>query len=90
MTDQVVYRLNRVPDRNYVKFLELIGVSLFPPTAARTEVTFWLSAPQPDVVTIPVATQVATVRTDTSEADRVRDDRRPADRPLLARRGSAR
>ena len=52
MTDQLLYRLNRVPDRNYVKFLELIGVSLFPPTAARAQVTFWLSAPQPDVVTI--------------------------------------
>ena len=25
MTDQLIYRLNRVPDRNYVKFLELIG-----------------------------------------------------------------
>ena len=25
MTDQVLYRLNRVPERNYVKFLELIG-----------------------------------------------------------------
>src|SRR5947208_13425841 len=31
MTDQVLYRLNRVPERNYVKFLELIGVRLFPP-----------------------------------------------------------
>jgi predicted phage baseplate assembly protein len=68
MTDQVVYRLNRVPDRNYVKFLELIGVTLFPPTAARTQVTFWLSAPQPDTVTIAGGTQAATVRTDTSEA----------------------
>ena len=68
MTDQVVYRLNRVPDRNYVKFLELIGVSLYPPTAARSPMTFWLSAPQPDVVTISAATQVATVRTDTDEA----------------------
>lgn len=68
MTDQVVYRLNRVPDRNYVKFLELIGVTLFPPTAARTQVTFWLSGPQPQVVTVPTGTQVATVRTDTSEA----------------------
>jgi predicted phage baseplate assembly protein len=68
MTDQVVYRLNRVPDRNYVKFLELIGVTLFPPTAARAGVTFWLSAPQPAVVTIPAGTAVATVRTDTSEA----------------------
>jgi predicted phage baseplate assembly protein len=68
MTEQVVYRLNRVPDRNYVKFLELIGVSLYPPTAARSPVTFWLSAPQPDIVTIPTGTQVATVRTDTDEA----------------------
>lgn len=68
MTDQLVYRLNRVPDRNYVKFLELIGVSLFPPTAARTDVTLWLSAPQPAVVRIPAATQVATVRTETDEA----------------------
>ena len=47
MTDQLLYRLNRVPDRNYVKFLDLIGVRLFPPTAARADVTFWLSAPQP-------------------------------------------
>ena len=68
MTDQVVYRLNRVPDRNYVKFLELIGVSLYPPTAARTAITFWLSGPQPDVVTIAAATQTATVRTATDEA----------------------
>lgn len=68
MTDQLIYRLNRVPDRNYIKFLELIGVTLFPPTAARTDVTFWLSGPQPDVVRIPAATQVATVRTETDEA----------------------
>ena len=68
MTDQVVYRLNRVPDRHYVKFLELIGVTLYPPTAARTDVTFWLTAPQPDVVRIAAGTQVATVRTETDEA----------------------
>jgi predicted phage baseplate assembly protein len=68
MTDQVVYRLNRVPDRNYVKFLELIGVTLFPPTAARAQVTLWLTAPQTDVVRIPSGTQVATVRTETDEA----------------------
>jgi predicted phage baseplate assembly protein len=68
MTDQLVYRLNRVPDRNYVKFLELIGVSLYPPTSARTPVTFWLSAPQPDVVRIAATTQVGTVRTESDPA----------------------
>ena len=35
VTDQLLYRLNRVPDRLYIKFLELIGIRLFPPTAAR-------------------------------------------------------
>src|ERR1700730_3036752 len=68
MTDQVLYRLNRVPDRFYIKFLELIGVRLFPPSAARTQVTFWLSAPQPETVTVPIGTKVATVRTEIDEA----------------------
>src|SRR5947209_12450831 len=68
MTDQLIYRLNRVPDNLYIKFLELLGVKLFPPTAARTPVTFWLTAPQPDHVRIPAGTQVATVRTETEDA----------------------
>jgi predicted phage baseplate assembly protein len=68
MTDQLVYRLNRMPDRHYIKFLELIGVTLFPATAARTQVTLWLTSPQPDIVRIPAGTQVATVRTETDEA----------------------
>lgn len=62
MTDLLLYRLNRVPDRLYVKFLDLLGVSLFPPTAARVDVDFRLSAPQATVVTIPSATAVATAR----------------------------
>ena len=60
MVDQLVYRLNRVPDRNYLAFLDLIGVRLFPPTAARAEVVFWLSAAQPDTVLLPAGTEVAT------------------------------
>src|SRR5215831_11414193 len=45
MVDQLIYRLNRVPDRHYVKFLDLLGVQLFPPTAATGTATFWLAAP---------------------------------------------
>ena len=30
MTDLLLYRLNRVPEKNYIKFLELIGVQLEP------------------------------------------------------------
>ena len=67
MVDQLIYRLNRVPDVNYIKFLELIGVELRAPAASRGQVTFWLSAPQPQTVLVRNESQVATPRTDTSE-----------------------
>jgi predicted phage baseplate assembly protein len=65
MTDLLLYRLNRVPDRLYVKFLDLIGTQLFPPTAATVEVDFRLSAPQEGDTTIPRGSVVATRRSGT-------------------------
>src|SRR5438094_2791448 len=47
MTDMLLYRVNQVPDKMYVKFLELIGVRLERPRAAGAPVSFYLSAPQP-------------------------------------------
>jgi predicted phage baseplate assembly protein len=67
MSDQVLYRLNRVPDRHYVKFLELLDVRLFPPVAARAAITFWLTGPQSENVRIAAGTQVATVRTEADQ-----------------------
>ena len=67
MVDQLIYRLNRVPDRHYIKFLDLLGVELFPPTAATGTVTFWLAAPQPAAVAVRAETEVATPRTDIEE-----------------------
>ncbi|MEV7719432.1 putative baseplate assembly protein [Streptomyces sp. NPDC088184] len=68
MVDQLLYRLNRVPDKNYAAFLDLVGVTLFPPTVARAEVDFWLSAPQPETVRLPAGTEVATSRGEAEEA----------------------
>ncbi|MFE9850757.1 putative baseplate assembly protein [Streptomyces sp. NPDC005576] len=68
MADEIVYRLNRVPEKNHLAFLDLVGITLFPPSAARTEVTFWLSAPQEEPVTVPLGTEVATSRTSDEEA----------------------
>jgi predicted phage baseplate assembly protein len=68
MTDQLLYRLNRVPERVYIKFLDLIGVRLFPPTAARVGVTFWLSGPLPEDVVVSAGTEVATPRASGSES----------------------
>ncbi|HEX9260344.1 MAG TPA: putative baseplate assembly protein, partial [Acidimicrobiales bacterium] len=69
MTDLMLYRLNRVPERLYIKFLDLIGLQLFPPTAGRAPVTFWLSTNLDQPMTIPTATRVATLRTEHEESE---------------------
>ncbi len=68
MADQIVYRLNRVPEKNHLAFLDLVGITLFPPSAARTDVTFWLSAPQEEPVLVATGTEAATLRTESEEA----------------------
>ncbi|MFI7482645.1 putative baseplate assembly protein [Kocuria sp. M1R5S2] len=68
MTDELFYRLNRIPDRLYIAFLDLLGVSLHPPTAATVELLLWLSAPQPNPVVVPEGTEAATRRTDEDDA----------------------
>jgi predicted phage baseplate assembly protein len=68
MTDIVLYRLNRVPDKHFIKFMELIGMQLHEAEPARAPVTFWLTAPQSNLVVIPSGTEVATVRTETETA----------------------
>src|SRR6476660_2105665 len=59
MVDQLIYRLNRVPGKHHLALLNLIGLRLFPPSAARTDVTFWLSAPQSTPVPVREGTEVA-------------------------------
>ncbi|MDQ3735391.1 MAG: putative baseplate assembly protein [Actinomycetota bacterium] len=68
MTDLTLYRLNQVPDRLYVKFLDLLGISLYPAASARTDILFWLSGPQPESVRVPAGTQVGTVRTEQDDS----------------------
>jgi predicted phage baseplate assembly protein len=68
MTDQLLFRLNQVPDRLYIKFLELIGLRLIPATPAQVDVTFWLSAPAIASVGIAAGTNVATPRTEVDES----------------------
>ena len=68
IADQLLYRLNRIPDKLYLSFLELIGVRPHPPTAATADVTFWLSAPQDDDIVVGGGAQVCTVRTENDDA----------------------
>jgi predicted phage baseplate assembly protein len=67
LTDVMLYRLNRVPERHYIKFMELIGMILREPEPARTESTFWLTTPQSFEITIPLGTEISTTRSETEE-----------------------
>jgi len=55
----VIYRLNQVPDLNYIKFLQLLGLEQEAAQPARAEVTF--TPARPDLVStiVPQGTQVA-------------------------------
>jgi predicted phage baseplate assembly protein len=62
MTETALYRLNQVPDKHYVKLMELLGIRLQEPLASKVPLTFWLSAPQPDTVRIPESVEASTAR----------------------------
>ncbi len=64
MTDMLLFRLNRVPERNQIALLNLLGVSLEPPRAATTELTFRMRTPEValagGLLRVPAGTEVAT------------------------------
>ena len=69
MTEMTIYRLNRVPDKLHVALLDLLGIRLDGPTAARTDVRFRLASPPEEPVEIPGGeTEIATPRTPNEES----------------------
>jgi predicted phage baseplate assembly protein len=66
MTEMMVYRLNKVPEKNYIQFLNMMGVELQPASSAQVELTFRLSTPFPfdpqteAVAFVPSGLEVAT------------------------------
>ena len=65
MAELLIYRMNRVPELHYIKFMEFLGINLQPPNPAKTRVTFRLSEPQATRVSIPIGTEVSTTQTET-------------------------
>jgi predicted phage baseplate assembly protein len=61
MTESMLFRLNQVPDVFYTRMLNLLGFEQYPASAARAAVTFWCTAGDGRVVTVPMGTQVSTV-----------------------------
>lgn len=59
MTDLTLYRLNQVPERAYIKFLQMVGIERRPAAAARVELSFTPVREDVPEVHVPQGTQVA-------------------------------
>jgi hypothetical protein len=65
LTEVMLYRLNRLPERAYVEFLNLLGVARHPPSAAWAELTVTRTPNGSDrtvPVLVPSGTQVVAAR----------------------------
>jgi hypothetical protein len=63
LTEVLIYRVNQLPEKAYIAFLNLLGVSRHPPAAAWAEVTFTrTSSGQANPVAIPAGTRIAAAR----------------------------
>jgi hypothetical protein len=62
LTEVMIYRLNRIPEKAYVEFLRLMGVKLNPPSAASTRLQFTVERPKPASVKIPRGSRVTVAR----------------------------
>ncbi len=63
LTEVMIYRLNQVPEKAYVSFLNLLGVSRHPPAAAYTDVTFTRTGTDTSTtIPIPAGTRVNAAR----------------------------
>lgn len=59
LSEQIGYRLNRVPEKTYVEFLKLVGVELRASVAASTSMAFFLAKPERAVMlALPAGTAI--------------------------------
>jgi len=60
MSEMVLFRLNQVPERLFVHFLNLVGIEPFGPSVARADLTFFLSTVLDQAVRVPGGIEVTT------------------------------
>jgi len=57
-TDLLLYRVNQTPELNFIKYLQMLGITTAPATPAAVDLTFTTAKPTVDVV-VPTGTQVS-------------------------------
>jgi hypothetical protein len=65
LSELVIKRLNRVPEKHFLAFLNEAGVDLLPPRPATAELSFNPAKDGPAFIRVPAGTQVATAQTET-------------------------
>ena len=68
MQEEIISRLNHVPDKNFGAFLEMMGLRLMPAQPAKVPVTFFPAEGLAENAFIPAGTQVAAAETDEHKA----------------------
>lgn len=68
MTESLIYQVNQVPDRMYLKFLDFLGITARPPTAARVELAYFLASSDVTSAAVPARSTVATPPGETGES----------------------
>ncbi len=68
MMEIIIQRLNKVPEKNFLAFLDMVGVLLSPPRVARAPLTFNMAKGGKQYGFIQAGTQVATEQTKEKEA----------------------
>lgn len=58
LSEMMLYRMNQVPLKNYIKFLKLLGQELTPPCPATAHLTF-VTKPNAKAEPVPARTQIA-------------------------------
>lgn len=62
LTESMIFRLNRIPEKAHVAFLNLIGVTITPPASASVALEFSLRAAAAQAITMPRGTRITTTR----------------------------
>lgn len=68
MTEMLLYRINRIPEKLHLALLELVGVVPGPAVCASTDIRFMLDGEAEQNVEIPAGTEIATHRTSGEDA----------------------
>ena len=66
MTEMIIYRLNKVPEKTYLTLLDLVGLSFAPPQSAKSLLTFYPVEGYDGTVRIKRGTQASTSKSETA------------------------